>query len=151
MARSPKWNSHCRYADVLQYFCNTIITTNERIIIGAALGFVFFIIIFYHICQALICIEKVKKQWKKRYFNCMLSLPPMLHILCLFTRTKQGLLSLLGLNRVYFPSWCFTNFLLKNFAMATYQNGHWLEDNHQMTITAKYGSHHFTGYGENAV
>ena len=24
-------------------------------------------------------------------------------------------------------------------------------DNHQMIMTAKYGSHHFTGYGENAV
>ena len=24
-------------------------------------------------------------------------------------------------------------------------------DNHQMIITAKYGSHHFTGYGENAI
>ena len=24
-------------------------------------------------------------------------------------------------------------------------------DNYQMIISAKYGSHHFTGYGENAV
>ena len=33
--------------------------------------------------------------------------------------------------------------------MVTYYKIHKL-DNHQMIITAKYGSHHFTGYGENA-
>ena len=27
---------------------------------------------------------------------------------------------------------------------------HWV-DNHPMIISAKYGSHHFTGYGENAI
>ena len=40
--------------------------------------------------------------------------------------------------------------------MATKQNGHWSPntnwvDNHQMIITAKYGSHHYSGYGENVV
>ena len=35
--------------------------------------------------------------------------------------------------------------------MATgYQHVNWV-DNHLMIITAKYGSHHFTGYGENAI
>ena len=38
--------------------------------------------------------------------------------------------------------------------MVTKQNGNWSSttknwaDNHLMIITAKYGSHHFTGYGE---
>ena len=47
-----EWNSHCRYADVMQHFSNPVIATNERIIIWAVLGFqeecfvVFFS--FYH-------------------------------------------------------------------------------------------------------
>ena len=32
-ARSPKRNSHCKYAFVMQYFFNSVIATNERIII----------------------------------------------------------------------------------------------------------------------
>ena len=35
--------------------------------------------------------------------------------------------------------------------MAIGHKTHTLVDNHQMIITAKYGSHHFTGYGENAI
>ena len=41
--------------------------------------------------------------------------------------------------------------------MATKQNGHWVikhinwVDDHQMIITAKYGSHHFIGYEENVI
>ena len=32
--------------------------------------------------------------------------------------------------------------------MVTDHKTNWV-DNHQMIITAKYGSHHFSGYGEN--
>ena len=77
-------------------------------------------------------------------------------------------------NKSFFPYWCTTEFSLP----AGVQNGllslllqisyfetlpwhqtkwllvikhmHWV-DNHQMIITAKYGSHHFTGYEENAI
>ena len=34
--------------------------------------------------------------------------------------------------------------------MANKQNGNRV-DNHPVIITAKYGLHHFTGYGENAI
>ena len=37
MACSPEWNSHCRYADVMQHFSNPVIAINERIIIWAVL------------------------------------------------------------------------------------------------------------------
>ena len=90
---------------------------------------------------------------------------------CLLTgsdkrQAEQGLLSLLVCNKVFFPCWCakwssfpictsqvfspiwcFINFLLSNFAMATQtkwplviKHINWV-DNHQMIITAKYGSH----------
>ena len=59
--------------------------------------------------------------------------------------------------RVFFPCRCFTDFLLKKFAMETKQKWslvikhiNWV-DNHQLDITAKYGSYHFTSYGENAI
>ena len=39
MARSPEWNSHYRYTDVMQHFSNPVIATNERTIIWAGLGF----------------------------------------------------------------------------------------------------------------
>ena len=39
MARSPEWNGHCRYADVMQHFSKPVIATNEEIIIWAVLGF----------------------------------------------------------------------------------------------------------------
>ena len=35
--------------------------------------------------------------------------------------------------------------------MATGHDTHKLGSNHQMIITAKYLSHHFIGYGENAI
>ena len=38
-ARSPEWHSHCKHADVMQYFSNPIITTNEKNIIWAVLSF----------------------------------------------------------------------------------------------------------------
>ena len=45
----------------------------------------------------------VRKWWEKRYFNYRLPLPPRLHVLC---KAQQGLLSLLGHNRDFFPCWC---------------------------------------------
>ena len=52
----------------------------------------------------------------------------------------------------------FKNFFFKNLMLPWQPNkmaiGHkninW-EDTHQMIITVKYGSHHFIGYGENAI
>ena len=37
-----------------------------------------------------------------------------------------------------------------NEMVADHKTHNWV-DNHQMIITAKYGSHHFSGYGENAI
>ena len=90
----------------------------------------------------------IKNASWESHFHCMLPLPPMLNIFCLITRpnkrqtqhgllvlllcyrsaflaaVQKGLLSLLGLHRIFCPCWCFKNFLLKNYAIATKQNGH---------------------------
>ena len=70
----------------------------------------------------------------------------------------KGLLSLLVFNWVFFPCWCFTYLLIsylpwqakkkkkkkkKKWALVM-KHINWV-GNHQAIITAKYGSHHFTG------
>ena len=63
--------------------------------------------------------------------------------------------SLLVLNRVPFPCWCLTG-SSSHFKNLPWQSNkitvghklHKLGDNHQLVMTAKYGSHHFTSYGE---
>ena len=42
------------------------------------------------------------------------------------------------------------NVFFKNL-MLPWQPNNWPFDNRQIMITAKYGLHHFTGYGENAI
>ena len=68
----------------------------------------------------------------------------------------DSLLSLLVLNRIIFPCWCFTNLKFKILPwqlnkMVTGEKPIIWVDNHLMIITTKYGSHHFTGYGEKAI
>ena len=77
-ARSLEWNSHCRYAIVMQHFSNPVIVTNERIIIWAVLGFeeecLFFCCCFffhyYHYTMYIVCVllggQDVMKERKER-------------------------------------------------------------------------------------
>ena len=79
------------------------------------------------------------------------------------TGMQQGLLSLLVCKTVFFPFWCLTGSSFpasaSQFSYLPRQLKKWplvlkhtiWVDNHPMIITAKYGSHHFTGYGENAI
>ena len=80
----------------------------------------------------------VKKWWEKRYFNCMLPLPPTCICVCYMSYVFLQSQKRDKLNRSFFPYWCateasfpagvqngllskcwrFTNFLLWNFAMA---------------------------------
>ena len=83
-------------------------------------------------------------------------------------QAQQGHLFLLVRNRVFFhPAGVqqgFLSLLMEVYKVPTLKFCHgnqtkwslvikqinWI-DNPQMIITAKYGSHHFTGYGENAI
>ena len=105
--------------------------------------------------QALIFTEYVKKLWEKMYFNCMLPLSPLLHVLCLFAQQDlilpcwcatgsyspagalQGLLSLLMLYK--YPTLKFHHGNKIKWPLVI-EHINWV-DNHQMIITTNYGSH----------
>ena len=74
----------------------------------------------------------------EEYFDCMLPLPPMLRAGSSFPAA--------ALQISYFKSlpW-------QPNKMVAGQKTYKLGSNYQMSITAKYNSHHFTGYRENGI